>query len=345
MASSSRSPRRNDFDDDRRNNQHHLAWRRDPQESYSDWKIRVVEQNSSREEGEGEDDTSTTTTQRSSSLRSTLYHVHRVYLASGPRKSDYFKTLFSTQAATMEQEHQTTELLLPGTACDAFEPFLDFLCGIDEDQLTMSSDTAVALHYLADYLQVPPLQTVTANFIQADMVGTNIHTYCREGLKYGVDWVVEKCIQIAAWTPEALLAEESIDEIPLTPILSSSSSFSSSFQVIEENYASSESAARQVMAMLPTDKQVELLRLSLSKSLGELKRFKRVPSLWKENIKDVRASHMPTLVHSTLHSPLQGSGLEFPGRTCPLFYFEQTQSPQERDDGDNVAIALFAGAI
>jgi hypothetical protein len=323
---------------------HDLAWARDPEESFSDWTIRVIRK--AEEDTKDENDTVATSDApafptTSSSCRD--FRVHRVYLASGPRKSDYFKTLFFTQAATIERVNQTTELTLPETACSAFEQFLDFVYG-GEECLTMNTTSVVALHYLADYLQVPPLHTLTYDYIQDHLMGSNVHIYCREGLLYGVEWVVEECIQVAAFSPKDLLPVlEEVQDAVLSPAASlSSTSFSpTSAAASDSTTVTSERAVQQVMAMLPPTKQVRLLQLSLSKSLQELKQFKRVPSRWKENIKDVRATHMPTLINSSMHYPLQGSGLEFPGRVCPLFYFdhqpeavqqqqEQQQQPQQQ---------------
>jgi BTB/POZ domain len=304
-----------------------LAWRRDPEESFSDWTIRVIP----KEENETDTDSTATTsspspTPSNSSLQSRDFPVHRVYLASGPRKSDYFKTLFSTEAATMEREEHRTELTLPNTACMAMEQFLDFVYG-GRVFLTMNTDTVVALHYLADYLQVPPLQKITSKLIRCGMDGGNVDIYCREALKYGVEWVIEECIKVAARSPQMLLQEEKEAEVVVSPSVASLSSVSSCLSAA--TLVATEQAAQHVMAMLPPVKQVQLLQLALSRSLDELKLFKRVPSGWKENIMDVRATHLPTLVNSTMHYPLQGSGLEFQGRVCPLFYFDLPQSSRK----------------
>ena len=58
-------------------NAYGLSWRQHPSESFSDWTIEVVF-----------DDVSKPTSERA------LYHVHRRVLAVGPKKSDYFATIF-----------------------------------------------------------------------------------------------------------------------------------------------------------------------------------------------------------------------------------------------------------
>jgi hypothetical protein len=150
-------------------------------------------------------------------------------------------------------------------------------------------------------------------------------------LLYGVEWVVEACIQVAAFFPQELLPMEAVSPTPSMELLSPSSTSSSlgSSSPLSGAAAGDDGLTprvRDVMAMLPPTQQVKLLQLSLTKSLDELKQFKRVPSQWKENIKDLRATHLPTLVKPSLHYPKQGSCLEFPGRVCPLFYFDQPQA-------------------
>ena len=101
------------------------AWRRDPESSFSDWTIRVIQSIDENDDGETSDDeiiteeaplpykdpsddnavpnfpvTESQKTMEAASSRT--YHVHRVFLASGPRKSEYFQALFSLDAITEE---------------------------------------------------------------------------------------------------------------------------------------------------------------------------------------------------------------------------------------------------
>lgn len=136
------------------------AWQRDPEYSFSDWTIRVSrikdegtfedsgggkgheeERHPSRgRSNHGENDVSTSTgrTRRQSpndvvlvdgknGTDETVYHVHRVFLASGPRRSEYFQTLFSLSSNTQESLSNTTKLVLPESACWAFPRFLNFV--------------------------------------------------------------------------------------------------------------------------------------------------------------------------------------------------------------------------
>ncbi|KAL3924127.1 MAG: hypothetical protein SGILL_001236 [Bacillariaceae sp.] len=236
---------------------------------------------------------------------------------------EYFKTLFMTKAAHfVERDDQTTKLVLPESACRAFPAFLDFLYG-GEDHLNMKDRTAAALYYLADYLQCHPLRNLTLCFIHKHIKASNVHIYCREGLQYGVDWIIEECVQLAAEFPESLMPSESMSPSPSMEILSPSSTTSSLDSSADED------KVRDVMAMLPPAQQVKLVQLSLGKMIQEQKQFKRVPSQWKDSITDDRATHLPVMTKATVHYAEQGSCLEFPGRTCPLFYFDRAQTTTE----------------
>ena len=377
------------------------AWRRDPESSFSDWTIRVIQSsdensdsNTSRGNGDGDsegdgnnddhavsiavksnqlDDVSSNSVGSNDGNKEATYHVHRVYLASGPRKSEYFQTLFSLATSTEESASRTTKLVFPESACLAFPQFLDYIYhgGDDGDEMSAFNPQhlwdcpreAAALAFLADYLRVPKLISQTKVIVRNLLNDSNVHVVCREALLYGIDWIIEDCIISAARSPRDLLPSTAdrttIAPSSSSPISSNTSDTTSSRFVLP---------ALQTMEMLPPERQIELLKLSLSHSLRELGRFKRVPSRWKDNIDDVVATHMPTLMmnnnndnqigtynhhhHHHRHRtgdyllPAQGCGLPFPeNKICPLFYFDReplpqtssplppSQSPQQRRSG------------
>jgi hypothetical protein len=327
-----------------------LAWRRDPEESFSDWTIEVVVDDTNNHDhdhdhddggGGGDDEyganrneeSSQREQQPSASSTRNIYHVHRVYLASGPRKSEYFKTLFSTQVSTSERLSQTSKLVLPPTACDAFPLVLDYVYG-DEEHLELTKGTVVALHYLADYLQVQTLVPITTSYIKASLTETNVHLFCREALLYKIDWVIKSCIHVAAYSPSELT-------LPVAVVGATTKSTNNTMTNGEESdhndattlSCTSLSPAQQTMAMLPPQQQIELLQLSLAKAVNELKQFKRVPSRWNENINDARATHVPTLMR--MEYPMQGLTIPFPGRVCPIFYFDNIDAACSSNDGNN----------
>lgn len=268
------------------------------------------------------------------------YHVHRVYLASGPRKSEYFQTLFSLATHTEESASRTTKLILPESACSICPLLLDFIYGGGQEfisglwahfdnhvDIEVASREAVALHFLADYLRVPKLIPVTKAFVQKLLDDSNVHIVCREALVYGIDWIITDCITIAATSPR--------DFFSPTLEMGSSSSVSSSKTPDTQHSSQLYPPASQTFDMLPLERQTELLKLSLSHTLRELERFKRVPSRWKDDIDDVAATHMPTLMLSKekadgenrmrdFRLAPQGCGLPFPdNKICPLFYFDR----------------------
>ena len=55
-------------------------WRGDPIESFSDWKIEIIVSDND----DGDDRT----------IENFVYHVHKTFLAFGPRRSEYFSRLF-----------------------------------------------------------------------------------------------------------------------------------------------------------------------------------------------------------------------------------------------------------
>ena len=364
------------------------VWRLDPESSFSDWTIRVI-QSSDEELNHTNDDcemerncnssvsiktndhhdvrTSTNPTPsndraplNSGELQS-VYHVHRVYLASGSRKSEYFQTLFSLTTSTEETLSKTTELVLPESACRVFPRLLDYLYDLSprgiEDCLNMndylhlepSDESAnnacreiVALAFLADYLRVPKLMPVVKHWMEYFMglVGhSTIHVFCHEALLYKIDWIVDECIDIAAQSPRDLL-QPMMDTAAASAAAATTRNISrpsfSSSKVSDEASARSIPPALQTLEMLPLEKQNELLKLSLSNSLGELGRFKRVPSQWKNNIDDLYATHVPKLMTRSRNdnhiedyrNTKQGCGVPFSeGKICPLFYFDREPVP------------------
>lgn len=388
MASLDRPISRND---ENRNNDHssnseenESAWRHG---AFSDWTIKVVK---STTVGVGNDVGADKDQYRN-------YRVHKVYLASGPRRSEYFQTLFSMMTSSSsrnnddddddddsnsknvtagymveESTSRITKLPLPESAYRAFPRFLDYIydgvfgvnedlqcddenkddniprslfqdnnndngnvndknsdetqqCNVTSPHCGNCSQEAVAIAFLADYLRVPNLIPKTKLLVRGLLNDSNIHIVYQEALLYGIEWIIEDCIAITARSPRDLLS----------PSLSSS-------------------PAKLTMELMSPERQIQLLQLSLSHSLKELEQFKRVPSRWKDNIDDVVATHMPTLMinnnrsnQSNIHEnlqhnndhrtrayllpalPAQGCGLPFPGnKICPLFYFDREPLPR-----------------
>lgn len=366
------------------------AWRRDPSESFSDWTIRVVKITGTGTGTTGNSLSATPAANRDKEVED-IYHVHRVYLASGPRCSDYFKTLFTTNFTSNESSSSTTRLELQETACKAFPALLDYIytghiyvggCGSstsgsgDNNDSTTTASPAnpsqnnnnktkppmtegeiVALLYLADYLQVSNLIPATTEFIQEELHPRNIHLFAKEALLYGIDWIVETCMTIAAASPKYLCSKlqqqqpartenatnDGDDDTSPSRIISSIAGTSSTNN--NNNNRPTKSPAQQVLEMLPPAQQIELLQMSLKRSVDELNRFKRVPSRWKENIDEAAiATHMPQMAVGNADSEffrqpyavsLAGCGLPFPNKVCPVFYFDEALIRHPHDDNDD----------
>lgn len=131
-----------------------LAWRLDQTESFSDWTIEVSIEG---RRGGG----------RGGSKKE--YHVHRLRLATGVRKCDYFAALFSS-TQFKESEDRISKIKLPKDAADAFPAFLDFLyVPLYNGEDVVNADNMRALRYLANYFLTPKLNEAVNDFIETDM--------------------------------------------------------------------------------------------------------------------------------------------------------------------------------
>ena len=97
------------------------------------------------------------------------YHVHRLRLATGVRKCDYFAALFSS-TQFKESEDRVSRIKLPKDAADAFPAFLDFLyVPLYNGEDVVAADNMRALRYLANYFLTPKLNEAVNDFIETDM--------------------------------------------------------------------------------------------------------------------------------------------------------------------------------
>jgi len=125
-----------------------LLWRMDPKNSWSDWTIVVV---TNEQDGQ------------------TLYHVHKALLASGPRRSRYFRRLFRTDEIATDQASKKCQIELPLLSARAFPLFLDLI--YDQGLSVHHTDQGikrhvVALYQLADTFQVSDLlREIRSHFI------------------------------------------------------------------------------------------------------------------------------------------------------------------------------------
>ena len=106
-----------------------------------------------------------------------VYHVHKIHLATGPRKSLYFKSLFdSTNQSLEEVQTSTTYVELDEFAADMFPVLLDTIYNNTEMRSSITRlEKLVALRYLCDYFDVEPTYKIaTADLCRWIMADNSI---------------------------------------------------------------------------------------------------------------------------------------------------------------------------
>ena len=130
-----------------------LLWRRDGNETslFSDWKIKIL-----AETGAGEETV-------------TIYNVHRVTLASGPKKCGYFEALLQSDCFSENSECMCT-VKLPEEIAAHFPDFLDYLYAQPSDsKCAINFENWKSMRYLANYFLLPRLTEEVGDFIEEDM--------------------------------------------------------------------------------------------------------------------------------------------------------------------------------
>jgi BTB/POZ domain len=124
-----------------------LWWRGHPDETFSDWCIKIIEEDSdvTRE-----------------------YHVHRVILSQGRRRSLYFSQEFKSQSR--QTGERVSNIKLGASEANAFEAMLDYMYFCD---LEATPVTALPLVYLADFFDCPGLKGEIIAFILDDLAAND----------------------------------------------------------------------------------------------------------------------------------------------------------------------------
>ena len=180
-----------------------ISWRHDPEESFSDWTIVVTSEPREGNEGIETDGTPTPTSE--------TYHVHRLVVGAGPRKSNYFLRLFKTKGLK-EAQASTSHITLERSAANAFPLMLDFMYDISSGDVEASTETAVALKHLANYFDVPSLLDNINKFIQDDLTLDNMHIYARDGNLFHDDETIQDTMKRAAPEWRNLFASDDEDK-------------------------------------------------------------------------------------------------------------------------------------
>ena len=150
----------------------HLTWRLEKKRSFSDWTIVVSSDNGS--------------------IDSIEYNVHRLILATGPRKSGYFESMLLSTGEFQEQGSSTSPIELPASVVSDFPSFLDYLYApISEAKHVITPENVTQLRYFAYYFLVPTLSDSVLEFIKEDMnCVERTEEYLRMAVREGYDDLV-----------------------------------------------------------------------------------------------------------------------------------------------------------
>ena len=151
------------------------SWRLEPSVSYSDWTIRVKHSNSNKID---------------------TYHIHKHVLAVGPYRSVFFSDIFFSKDATKASK-QTTTLELNCEAAAVVPEMLDFLYSCDHE-LEISTETCVALRFLARTFKIWMLNKEILDFIEDDMSIENLIRYVEDSDSFLDEVVTELAIHFCA---------------------------------------------------------------------------------------------------------------------------------------------------
>jgi hypothetical protein len=152
-----------------------LSWRLDPQESLSDWQIKVVRKDS------GDKD---------------VYHVHRMVIAVGPRHSEYFADLF--QNRIRDNKSHCLGLEMSDGAAAVFPMILDYMYGEDDLASVRSKTDALSVYNHAEYFQMPGLMKAVANWFRKRLKLSKVSEFITQVGQFNaseplIEVAVEKC--------------------------------------------------------------------------------------------------------------------------------------------------------
>lgn len=205
-----------------------LSWRLDPDESLSDWTLTVASTDSvpysprRRNETERASAAGCTSDIKAADCQlddladsmsppAMKYHVHRAQLAVGPRRSDYFATLFKNRRRMMIRDESDrrrekgtdastdgTYIELKASAAAAFPIMLDFMYSPIGTPVEATTESAVALRHLASCFGIRELFNCVTDFIKGDLRSETGPTYLSEAATYKHDKLVTACLKICA---------------------------------------------------------------------------------------------------------------------------------------------------
>ena len=156
-------------------NSNPLSWRLNPQESLSDWQIKVV---------------------RAESGKVDLYHVHRMVLAVGPRQSGYFANLFLNEI----KDHgiQRLRLEMPDEFADTFPVVLDFIYGENDIQSVEKRKHAFSIYEQAEHFQMLGLKSAVANWFRRRLQWFDVPRFLEDIQRFDDSMLVKVAVEQCA---------------------------------------------------------------------------------------------------------------------------------------------------
>lgn len=185
-----------------------LSWRLDPDDSLSDWTLRVTSsENPTMGQRYMHQNKDSFTSLSRSPLKSALktYFVHKIVLGVGPRKSEFFTRLFKKNledsrddASSCSVSKNVTKIDLLPSAAARFPAMLDYVYAAPGAPLDINTNDAVAMRHLASSFGIKDLFNETTDFINADLNPETAPLYLMEARKFKNDKVANSAIQTIA---------------------------------------------------------------------------------------------------------------------------------------------------
>jgi len=176
-----------------------LTWSLDEPSNFCDWTIEVTRVQSSSPKNpynkHSREHKGRETNRADSKPLVQHYHVHKAILSVGPRRSEYFATLFK-QSHLSEFENNTSHIILEDSAATSFPSILNFI--YNDKKVKFTSKNATAIRHLAHYFGVRSLWKCASAFIRGDFSLETAATYLTESTLYHDEKLEHASIDILA---------------------------------------------------------------------------------------------------------------------------------------------------
>mmetsp|Transcript_30999 Transcript_30999/g.56209 ORF Transcript_30999/g.56209 Transcript_30999/m.56209 type:complete len:540 (+) Transcript_30999:89-1708(+) len=123
------------------------------------------------------------------------YHVHKAILSVGPRRSEYFATLFK-QSHLSEFATNPSHINLEDSAATSFPTILDYI--YNDKKIKFNSKNATAIRHLAHYFGIRSLWKCASTYIRGDFSLETAATYLTESILYHDEKLEHASIDILA---------------------------------------------------------------------------------------------------------------------------------------------------